>query len=333
MKNDLIIVLTARCGSERFPRKVVQLVKDKPLIVWIAERLKAVDNSVVIIATTSNKEDDELEDIAKTYDVICYRHDDPNDVVGRVTAVFDMFPKAHYVMRALGDCPFIDPTIVKRARDCLEIYNSDAFCWMQPPETLPVYGAREFPYSRHAWNMIDMGSKGEEREHTDMWYNNHRETVRIVYHEPPSSSYFRTYRLEVDYPEDLEMVRAVANDIGMLASIPDVNRFLDNHPEIVNINKNRHEKTGPIISHDYAIRRKWFKQMVGKPVVDWDDRVWYAPTSGSTPIFCNNNLCLIGYGSSGKLYTKEGHIIEGKARITCRCGAGRMWKQPIKSRY
>lgn len=328
---DLLIVLTARCGSERFPNKVIQDVDGRPLVSWIIKRLQKTKNSTVVLGTTQLKEDDTLEAIAKSMRVPCYRHPDPEDVVGRLTAVLDMFPNTTHILRALGDCPFMAPEILEEAVKSMETFKAEAFSWMIPAETLPVYGAREFPYAISAWRKIDKNSKGEERQHCDAWFNHNRSFFKIVFHEPPTSEYFRTYRLEVDWPQDLELVRRVAKGVGMLAPLPDITRWLDNNPEVVLLNSQIREKTGPTITFNYHLRRAWFKMMEGKSVVDWQGHVWKSPHEKATPVFCNNGRCLIGYGFDGSLYTKEGHCVRGYARITCDCGSGKIWRAPIHS--
>jgi len=330
MKN-LTIVLTARCGSSRFPNKVVADVVGKPLIWWIVKRLLQTKNSLVVLATTQQKEDDILEDIARTANVQCYRHPNPDDVIGRVTSVVNMFPDTGYVLRALGDCPFISPEILDEAVNTLEIASAEAFAWMLPAETMPVYGSREFPYTIKAWKKIERNAKSGQREHVDMWYNHNRHLFKIVYHEPPPSSYFRLYRLEVDWPEDLELIRHIARDVGMLSPVPEINRYLDEHPDIAATNIERHEITGPTVSYNYKLRRSWYRMMQGQPVYDWEGNIWKSPDAKSIPVFCNSGLCLLGYGHEGQLYTKEGHVIKGYSRLTCNCGAGKIWRSPIRS--
>ena len=324
--------MTARVGSERFPGKVLQEVEGYPLLWWITKRLeKGLKNSVIVVATTQNKEDDDLAILSAQMGIPCYRYKDPDDVVGRISGVLENFPNAKYVVRALGDCPFMEPLILKEVVSTLDRFKADAFSWMLPPETLPVYGAREFPYSVASWSKIDKGSKGFEREHVDMWFNAHRSSFKIVYHEPPPSDYFRLYRLEVDWPEDLELVRQIAKGPGMLASIPEINRWLDSNPDVTALNSMRHEKTGPTINYDYRLRRSWYKAMSGHSIVGWDGQIWDPPTNSATPVFCSNEHCLVGYGHEGQLFLKDGSCIRGNSRITCQCGAGRIWKNPIRS--
>jgi len=328
---DLLIILTARCGSDRFPNKVLAEVEGLPLIYWIGTRLKDTENAQVVIATTTSPDDDPLVEIAEAKYMPIYRHPDPDDVVGRMTAALELYGEgAKYIFRALGDSPFIATEILDEAIKTLEATKSDAFLWMLPPEVLPVYGAREFPYSIAGWHKINRNAKGEEREHVDMWFSRNRNRFKIAYHDPPDSVYFRTYRLEVDWPEDLELVRRVAKEVGMLAPLSEINRYIDNNPDVARLNIKQVEKTGPTISYNYRERRAWFKLMQGVPVVAWDGSIWDAPDEKATPIFCSSGKCLVGYGWEGELHTKEGHRIKGFSRISCSCGTGKVWRSPIK---
>jgi len=330
---DLLIVLTARCSSDRFPNKVLAEVKGKPLISWIATRLKATKNARVVLGTTTSPEDDPLVEIAEALHIPLYRHSEPNDVVGRMMGALEIYGDGvNYMFRALGDSPFIATEILDETIKTMQTTKSDAFLWMLPPEVLPVYGAREFPFSIAGWRRIHRNAKSEEREHTDMWFSKNRDRFKIVYHDPPDSAYFRTYRLEVDWIEDLELVKAVAEGVGMLAPLPEVNHYIDNNPEIARFNIKKVEKTGPTVSYSYRERRSWFKLMQGAPVVAWDGSIWDAPNEKATPIFCSSGKCLVGYGWEGELHTREGHRIKGFSRISCPCGTGKVWRSPIKGR-
>ncbi len=155
-----------------------------------------------------------------------------------------------------------------------------------------------------------------------------------VYHEPPPTDYIRpsTYRLEVDYEKDLQLVREVAAHVGMEATLPDVIRLLDRHPEIVAINTNCAEKTGPLVSFTHAERRSWFHQMKGQPVIDWNNLVWKPPSSEARPVFCSAGNCLLGYGDGGRLYSLDGHVFGGPDIVSCECTptGGRVWHPPLE---
>ena len=110
--NDLLVVVLARCGSERFPGKVLAEVEGASLLAWVLRRLThartgLANPRLTVVATTDRAEDDEVEAVAKAEGVLAYRHPgDPDDVVGRVDAVVSAVPSARWLFIALADCPF-----------------------------------------------------------------------------------------------------------------------------------------------------------------------------------------------------------------------------------
>lgn len=320
----LATVLTVRYNSERLPGKALALIDGQPVMIHILERLRQLPGKV-IVATSTDPRDDAIETALDGTGVPVFRGS-LTDVLDRVNGAVDaFFPDADFVFRALGDCPFIETELVERAMFVLEKKNADAMLWHLAPDTWPLYGAREFPFSRKAWKTIVESAIGSQREHTDQYFHDNRTKFDVVYHEPPASVYFRNYRLEIDWQEDLDLVRVVSKELGMLRPLREVVRFLDTHPEIASINNTRIEKTGPLTTYDYGMRRKWMKAMQGQPVVNWDNTRWQIPDKAD-PIFCNSGKCLLGYAQNGALYTKNDYIIHGKAYIPCPCGSGRYWK-------
>lgn len=321
---ELATVLTVRYSSERLPGKALAVVDGQPVLFHLIERLRELPGKI-IVATSSDPSDDAIESAMQDTGISLFRGSLSN-VLERVNGAVDAFaPNADYVFRALGDCPFIEIDNIKRSLDVMDHYGSDAFLWHLAPDTWPVYGAREFPFRRSAWKKIVDNATGTQVEHTDQYFHDNRTRFNVVYHEPPASVYFRNYRLEIDWQEDLELVQTIAKEIGLLRPLRDVIRFLDTRPEIASINASRIEKTGPLSTYDYAMRRKWMRAMEGKPVVAWDDTLWQIPEKAA-PIFCNSGKDALGYAVNGVLYTKNGYMIAGKAYIPCLCGSGRYWK-------
>lgn len=320
----LATILTVRASSTRLPNKALAEINGKPVMHWLYQRLQPLGK--VIVATSTDKSDQPIADYCNQNNIPVYCGS-LEDVVARIDgAVREFVPNATHVFRALGDCPYIEVEIVKRALSIMDENQADAFLWHLSPDTWPIYGSREFPFSIRGWRKIFCGAQGSEREHSDQYFHNNRELFDIVYHEPPVSTYFRHYRLEIDWPEDLQMVREIAKEVPMDAPMTEVVHFLDTHPEIAAINGERVEKTGPLSSYDYSLRRGWMRAMSGKPVVAWDDTVWMPPGKRAVPIFCSAGKCLVGYGNNGVLYTKSGDKIAGEAYKNCACGAGRYWK-------
>lgn len=327
---DLAIVLTVRSDSDRLKDKCFTVIRKKPLVYWIIKRLQKIKNSQVILATTHFESDNRLADIAGQMKIPCYRGDS-RDVVARVDNAMRKFaPDCKLVFRALGDMPFVGVEIVNRAVEAmLQHPNKEAFCWHLPPDIWPVYGAREFPYSRKGWNKIARHGMGDDqREHTDMYFHHNRKSFDILYHAPPPLTYFRPYRLEIDYQEDVDMVNSVATAIGMMKPLPQIIKHLDKLPDIAKLNRERIEKTGPLTSYVYQQHRIWMSLMKGQPELDWNNKWWRPLSSSQSPMFCHRGH-LLGYEQHGILYTKDGEVQleSGKIRCTYKdCGASKYWE-------
>ena len=67
-------LITARLKSKRLPKKVLLEVLGKPLIVHMINRIKYAKNiDKIIICTSTNVQDDPLEEITKQENIYCYR--------------------------------------------------------------------------------------------------------------------------------------------------------------------------------------------------------------------------------------------------------------------
>ena len=56
MNNSVSIIIQARLGSKRFPKKVIKKLGDHKIIDWVIKRLKqSKRTSQIILATTKNQ--------------------------------------------------------------------------------------------------------------------------------------------------------------------------------------------------------------------------------------------------------------------------------------
>ena len=101
----LATILTVRSGSERYPNKCLAEVQGKPLLFWITERLSTLPGKL-IVATTNNPEDDQIETICDLLGVTTFRY------AGNVNDV-DMY--FHYISTCSRSSPVEFSTILFHA--------------------------------------------------------------------------------------------------------------------------------------------------------------------------------------------------------------------------
>ena len=98
--------------SKRLPGKVLlNSGINKPFLYCLVDRIKKVKKiDEVIVATTTNFEDDKIADFCKKNKVSCFRGSE-NDVMGRVLRAAICY-KVEIIVEITGDCPIIDPKII-----------------------------------------------------------------------------------------------------------------------------------------------------------------------------------------------------------------------------
>lgn len=325
---ELAVILTVRASSERLPGKCFEKIGGHPFLYHIIRRLQTIQGAEVIVATTREPEDNVTAGFAKGLGVPVFRGD-TRDVVDRVDKARRQYaPDAKLVLRALGDMPFLATELVERAGAVLLAGkgNFEAFLWHSPVDRWPVYGAREFPLTTAGWYKVARRASGrQEREHTDLYFHSNRRLFSIAYHLPPDKDYYRPdYRLEVDWAEDLDMVRAIDEGVGIDAPLLEVIKFLDDNHDVAQMNRERVERTG-VSTYKYTEKRIWHKAMQGKPVMTWQNK-WIKPqTDKSVPVFCQCGE-LYGYSTLNVIHLLDGTQIEA-GKLKCKeCGSSRIWE-------
>ena len=112
MKKKIGIVIVARLGSRRLPKKHLLQVSNKSMIEHLFERVKQVKFiDKVILATTNLKIDEELVNLAIKNNIHVYRGDNKN-VLRRVLMCSKKF-LLQKICLITADCPMIDPKLIQ----------------------------------------------------------------------------------------------------------------------------------------------------------------------------------------------------------------------------
>jgi glutamate-1-semialdehyde 2,1-aminomutase len=131
----ILAIVQARLNSQRFPKKVLQKIKGKTLIEILLTRLsKSKEITKIIVATTNNFIDDELELLVNSLGFDIYRGSE-NDVLDRFYKAAEIHVP-EYVVRITADCPMIDSEIVDNVIKQL-IHTKTDYCSNNKPPTFP----------------------------------------------------------------------------------------------------------------------------------------------------------------------------------------------------
>jgi spore coat polysaccharide biosynthesis protein SpsF len=153
--------------------------------------------------------------------------------------------EADVVVKIPSDCPLIDPRVVDRVVGThLEALDRWDYTSNLHPESYPDGSDVEvmnFDALEAAWRDANAP---HEREHTTpfFWEKPGRFRVQNVTWET-GRNVSVTHRVVVDYPEDVDVVRAVWRALARPGEAPfsvgDVVAFLDEHPDVRLTNANR----------------------------------------------------------------------------------------------
>lgn len=238
-----LAIIQARMGSTRLSGKVLRDIIGKPMLWHIINRLKQarlVDK--IIIATTTLKEDDQLEDFARGATLACYRGE-AEDVLARYYGAATQF-NAEVIVRICGDNPLIDPQITDRIIE--EHLGSDVDYTSNTIERTYPNGleVEVFPF-RVLERAHKAAKRDYEREHVTPYLYQHPDLFRIKSIEASGKLRRPDLRLTLDTEEDLRLIREIFGRLygdGQIFYTEKVIDFLDEHPELAAINAHIKQK-------------------------------------------------------------------------------------------
>ena len=207
LENSVAIILQARNKSTRLPRKVMKDLGGRPLLHFLLERLKKCKKiDEIFIATTTNIEDNSLEDLANKLNCKTIRGSE-NDVLSRFFLVSKK-TKSNVFVRITGDCPLIDPKMLDSAVDLFKKNSYDYLSNCNPP-TFPD-GLDIEIFSREVLISAEMNATSKfEREHVTPWM---KQNKTLKKHNIVSEINYSDFRWTIDEPEDLEVIRNIVKN-------------------------------------------------------------------------------------------------------------------------
>lgn len=160
--------------STRLPKKVIKKFGNIPSIELLIERIKKskfVDQ--IILATTKNKADNILVEIAKKNHINFFRGNE-NDVLGRLANALKK-RKEENVIQLTGDNPFIDPEIIDYMCDFfikkgnIDFLTNNGFMDMKK-HYVPLGMDVSIFKTRDLIRISKMSKDPEDREHPTLYF-------------------------------------------------------------------------------------------------------------------------------------------------------------------
>jgi len=233
-------VIQARSGSSRLANKIFLTLTGKPLLYRMFERVAASElKGTIVIATTTESSDDNVESFCKDHKINFYRGHQ-TDLLDRHYQAAKIF-SADAVIKIPSDCPLIDSKVIDKViQFYLNNINNYDYVSNLHPATYPDGNDVEimsFNALEKAWNNAE---REFEREHTTpfIWENPDKFRIGNVLWET-GLDYSMTYRFTIDYPEDYEFIKKVYDELYPKKpdfSLEDILNLLNENKEIKKIN-------------------------------------------------------------------------------------------------
>lgn len=228
-------MIQARVDSRRFPKKVLAKIENKPMIWHVINRIKSIKTIHQIILLTTKKDEDEiLLNIARNSNVIGFAGH-TYDVLKRYYECAKKYD-VNTIVRITGDCPLIDPYLVRRMLTFYSRNNLDYLSNTLNP-TFPD-GLDVEIFSFKTLETMNKNAKlPSEREHVTAYIRNNTDKFKTF--NMKNSKNLADFRWTVDEPRDLQFVRKIYSQMRpeLIFSMKDVLNIILKNPKIADINQ------------------------------------------------------------------------------------------------
>jgi len=238
------ILIQARINSNRLPGKVLLPLPEtsgKTLLDQIVRRALAVKPpTTVIIATSTNPENDPLAAIAEQNQVALFRGDE-EDVLARfysAAIAFDL----DIIIRLTADNPFIDASILSRILQEHIAQQAD----YSYTTGLPIGTNIEIVSFAALTKCYELAQLPAHREHVTLYIRQNPAVFKILHRNLENSGNgLPNWRLTVDNETDYALACALYLLLDKhpdIFTLSDVAQLLHTNPALLLINKNNYQK-------------------------------------------------------------------------------------------
>ena len=240
-KLKIVTVIQARTGSSRSPNKILLPLANKPLLYRMFERVAASKMcGTIVIATTTDKSDDVVENLCNKFNMICFRGH-PTDLLDRHYQAALKY-NADAVVKIPSDCPLIDKSVIDKVLNYyMENLNYFDYVSNLHPPTYPDGNDVEIMSFKALSDAWENANRELEREHTTpyFWENPDKFRIGNVIWET-GLDYSMSHRFTIDYEKDYNFIKQVYDElysVNPIFTLNDILDLLDRKPEIKKINE------------------------------------------------------------------------------------------------
>ena len=232
------IVITARIASSRLSRKILTPLRGRPVLEHVVTRLRLARRpDLLLLATTSEAQDDELEAAAGKLGVPVFRGA-ASDILARWRDAARLY-EADLLVACDGDDVFCDPVHVDRIVACHEQTAAEYISCVGLP-----FGTAPTGIARSGLERVCERKSQTDTEGQGRFFAQPGIVTRAELNAPASVRH-DTARMTLDYPADLaffDAVLAAFEPHEPCPSLEQIVAFLHMRPDIVAINAGLQEE-------------------------------------------------------------------------------------------
>jgi spore coat polysaccharide biosynthesis protein SpsF len=212
----------------------------RPSLVQLIDRLRQSQYlNNIVIATTTNQEDDIVAQTAAQNNVLHYRGSE-EDVLLRTVEAAEAYD-TEIIVQVTSDCPLIDSETIDAAIARMLEHPYLDYVGNHLVRTYPLGFSVEVFRTGTLRQVEQTTQDPADREHVSLYLYEHPEMFNLSNIEAPHYLRHPEYRLTLDTKEDYLLIKKIYEDLypkKQCFTLYDIVKYLNNHPDLLSINKN-----------------------------------------------------------------------------------------------
>lgn len=241
----IVATIEARMASTRLRGKVLLPIHGKAALHMMIERVKKaryIDD--IVVATTTNPEDGQIEALCKILNVGCYRGSE-EDVLSRVLEAAKA-NKADLICELTGDSPLIDPVLIDSVITTHLSGSHDYTSNCLNQQTFPI-GVSVQVFSVSALERAaKLTSDPIDRVHVSCFIYHNPRIFKLKGVVADAESFGPDIRITLDTQEDYALIRNIFDALyknGEVFLTKDVVKYMRSNPDLFGINRHIRQKS------------------------------------------------------------------------------------------
>lgn len=218
----ILVIIQARMGSTRLPGKILKELNGRALLLRLIDNLKNNNHSAeVVVATSTNKENDCLEEVLREENIRCFRGSE-NDVLERFVDVIKL-EQPDIVVRATADDPLMSSECMDELIDKLVEEDLDYAVMKNLPRGITTEVIK-------ANVLVDLLKRSDltarDHEHVTIFIYEHPELYNVKYFDAIPKYYAPNVELTIDTQEEFDFVNSLYCHFGEDISLEKVLNYI-----------------------------------------------------------------------------------------------------------